>query len=1699
MGKYNSVTLDRDRAFDVNSLQELLTQGKSILNKAIDLSKKMEVSISAIASTYSGIEGGYRVGALGADIDSLRGTLVKGIYQDTIDQMEKILTKLMDDMPAYDNSLAQAVDGIGEILGSVRGRIEELRGLLEAGDVNLAYQEFRSRLEEVKTGWDASTAELAEALAEIESDMLGVTAAAVQYSRDPVNLSTGNFVYDHEDFRIGGGIPLSFRRYYNSRTRSKGCLGRCFVHNYEVHLEEKAEKGKVTVTMGDGQKKTFRKEEDGTCRSLYSAVETLVAEEETYVLTTPAGERTVFRKEGQMIRQENRQGRGITFSYGEEGRLEKAGTDNGAFLEYTYDSDGQLVQVEDHTGRKVELSYEKGKISAVKTPGGSVYAYRYGKNGRIEETVNPRGYVTVKNTYDEKRRITGQEFPDGGHMWYTYDDGKRQVILTERNGSKITYVHDSKYRNTDVLYEDGTKEHFGYNGKNQRTLYVDRNGNETRMAYDNRGNVTQIINALGDKISLTYDAENHPLRIKINGKEKQKNCFDGKGHLLETADALGRKTTFTYNSAGLPEAMTAPDGSTVRLAYDGKGNIIRITDEAGGETGYAYDGLNRVVQVTDPNGNQTKLTYDEADNVLTLTNAAGDVRRFAYNESGKVTKITDFDGGVVKRTYNALNRPEEITDQLGRVTKLSYDAMWNISRVTLPDGAVTAYCYDGNNRLESVEDAAGNTVSYRYDGAGNRVSEKDQLGNAVRFSYDAVGRLILVQGEEGLKMSYAYDAEGHVTEAEDALGNRVFLEYDEAGQLVRERDTAGACRSYTYTPLGKTGSVTDEAGRKVQYTYLPGGRLSAVRRSDGTEESYTYDAAGNVKTHTDRNGFVTSYEYDCLGRITRISGSGGERKEYAYDAAGNVTKVTDAYGHATCYEYSLTGQLTKVTDALGNETEYLYDPCDRLTEIRQYGEETGKDKDLLRAEERNRESRVCHVTRYERNLLGQVETITDALGQTERYTYDAKGQLIEKLDKEGYLTKYGYTAQGDVNRIAYADGREVKLSYNPLRQLEEMEDWLGITRIEKDAAGRALKVQYSDGKEVSYTYGKSGERTGVTYPDGKRAEYLYDEELRLSGLRDGSGTITYSYDEKGRLSRKSFPNGMETTYAYNGAGLLSELLHRDKEGILDRYRYQYDLTGNKTAIEKQRRGLPEESGVYAYRYDALGRLNSVARDGQSLRTYEYDAFGNRSLLKEGSRETSYVYNVLNQLVSRADAMQEETYIYDKRGNLSFIKADGALKNRYTYGAINRLEQAENGEGEAASYTYNGLGHRVGKTAGPETKIQYTIDLTKSYHNLLQKEERGDVQTYLWDGGIAGIAGDGGRSGRYYLKDELGSPIRLISESGELAETYGYDEFGQDLYGNQGVTQPFGYTGYQADRTAGTYYAQAREYRAELGRFGAVDTIKGAATAPYTLNEYGYCWNNPMNLADRDGAWPQWIEDAGETIKNEWDSLHSNAVRIWEEDICGVDTVIYEKGIGDYTFSIKDHEGGNVIVCERKLVEKDIMDLEDIIPSWSINVGLKIPGTSASWEQSLSGDSLDITSWKYTNTMSISDERTDIYAESGISIDKKGLNIRGGVGGTNNISNLLPEKMNLESFSNLSWSLAGEINVLNWDQIVELALCVVAVSALVVVGVVLVADDVSLVGVLNDGLLLPLGLLIEEKIDTIVQIVNDIALNISKCM
>ena len=440
----------------------------------------------------------------------------------------------------------------------------------------------------------------------IEEKMLGTEAEGCMNSEDPVNLSTGNFIYEHEDLKVAGEIPLSFHRYYNSKDSRTGVLGRCFLHNYQIALEKEAD-GTIGVRLADGQINYHdKKGQEYIARN--TALEFLKETEQGYILVHPGQENISFDQEGKMLRKEDRNGRGISFFYCEDGKLKKAETDNGSSLTYCYNQMGQLKKVTDHTGRSVLLQYEEEKLKKVITASGAEYVYRYGENGRITEVENARHVTSVKNTYDRRFRIIHQQFPDGGMMEFSYDDKNRRVTLTERNGSKIIHVHDERYRNTETIYEDGTKEHYLYNEKNQCISMTDRLGRTTRMAYDNRGNLTQTLDALKRRVNYTYDAGGHLTSISINGKERLKNHYDKKGNLTGTENLYGNSVVVKNDEAGRPEEVIYADGSFLEICYDERGNLTQIRDMAGGVTAYGYDAANRVTETVDANGNVTRYS-----------------------------------------------------------------------------------------------------------------------------------------------------------------------------------------------------------------------------------------------------------------------------------------------------------------------------------------------------------------------------------------------------------------------------------------------------------------------------------------------------------------------------------------------------------------------------------------------------------------------------------------------------------------------------------------------------------------------------------------------------------------------------------------------------------------------------------------------------------------------------------------------------------------------------------------------------------------------------------------------------------------------------------------------------------------------------------------------------------------------------------
>ena len=1455
------------RVFQVSEITTLCNELKTLLNGCKTHISNMKTYAEQADEALAEVPGEVRHYGAVYSVSELRSALKTEKIEDALTKLENCRVRACELIPAADTDYAAQTRELVGVTKNLQTLLEEMEQFLIHTPLTTDYSAFKKAFEEVQARWNKVTENAATAVEKLMANIKGAETICHVFSKDPVNLSTGNFIYDRTDLEVGGREPFVFRRFYNAINDRSGVLGKDWNHNYEVHLE--FTDGEAVLLREDGKEERFFWEKDRYL-SLFASEGTLEKAEDGYTYRTREQKVYRFDREGMCLETETLLGGRVTFTYETEApfRLVKAEKDTGEFFAFSYGADGMLERVEDHVGRCLSYQYQGGLLKEVTLPDGNTFRYGYTPQGKLEQVENPRGIVTVENFFDEEHRTTLQKFPDGTRMSYVYDAEKKAVELTERNGSRVIYVHDDKYRDVKHIHSNG-EERFAYNQNNQKTLYVDRLGNKTQYAYDPAGNLVRVIDALGNKTEIRYGEKNQPTGIRINGKDKLCGEYDAQGRLVKTRDALGNEVEITYTASGWPQTIQQADKSRISLSYDAKGNITAIEDALGNVTRYAYDALNRMVESTDGKGNVTKYAYDVIGNVTCVENAEGNRQSYEYNASGKVTKVTDFDGASIQREYNVLNRPSKIIDKEGRETLLTYDSMWNLARVTASDGARTTYLYNEENLLSRIKYADGAVVRYTYDANGNRIGEEDENGAKTTFVYDALGRVVEVNGEEGLHYAYRYDGEGNLIEAEDALGNTVSMEYDGNGNLVKETNALGESRHYTYTPLGDVESITDEAGRTTCYQYQKGGLLEKIQYSDGTEEAFTYDANGNLETHTLATGFVLRYGYDSMDRITEITGSEGEKKSYTYDALGNVTSMTDGEGNTTRYAYTLSGQLAKVTDALGNETQYRYDACDRLIEICQYGEKA--DQEFLEAEERNRRGRRCQVTRYHRDIRGQITEVTDAMGQKETYTYDKKGQLLGKLDKEGYLTKYAYTKQGDLSGIQYADGREVKLSYNPLRQLTEIQDWLGSTKITPDALGRAEKVQYPDGREVSYTYGKAGERRSLTYPDGKTVFYGYDEQFRLSELKEGDSIITYGYDPVGRLCEKQFPNGTKTTYRYDRKDQVTELVHRDKEGILDRYTYLYDLLGNKTGITKERRGLEQESGSYTYGYDALGRLSEIQKDGKVQTQYGYDAFGNRIWKEESRERTSYQYNGLNQMVSERQGEIRKEYGYDKRGNLTSILENGTWKKQYVYGAINRLEEAVDAAGKQARYQYNGLGHRVGKQEGiiPKEKLEkldpqnrigmevgnsrqiaYTLDLTRQYYNLLERTEESQSQRYFWDGNVAAYEENGGRN--YYLQDELGSSLRIEDSAGNLRESYGYGAFGEDLYQNQGKKQPFGYTGYQRDEIAGTYYAQAREYLAESGRFQERDIIKGQTSYPLTLNEYIYCGNMPFYYYDPNG-------------------------------------------------------------------------------------------------------------------------------------------------------------------------------------------------------------------------------------------------------
>ena len=1350
----------------------------------------------------------------------------------------------------------------------------------------------------------------------MEDFLKGARAALCAMTGDPVNANTGNFIYIKEDIKIHSRIPLSLTRSYNSKEEKVGVFGKGWRHSYEISISR--EENGYILHLSDGQDEAYLLDDEGNIVSVFDDFDRLKKTRDGFEYKSGEGLSYLFNKEGKLVCMERKDKAKVALSYDTEGRLLTVSDALGSSLYFLYDDLGKLREVKDHTGRKIEYRYESGQLGTVYYGGQRAYDYFYDKE-LLVKIKNPRGVYVLENLYDGADRVKIQRFADGGIIRYQYDSEERKTFVTNQNENIEVHIHDENFRNIESEYA-GESESFTYDERNLLTSYTDKKGNTTTYKYDKKGNLTSCIHPDGETEGMEYD-ENGNVSVYYKNKEEiERYTYDDKGRLCERKNALGEIISIEYKESEYKKdkesvIMTLPDGSKSKVSYDERGNISSIEEESGNVLAYEYDALNRVRASIDGNKNRTEFSYNDKDLLTGVKDAMGNTCRYEYTENGKLSLFEDFRGSITKLNYNEMNKIKDFTLPDGENFKMEYDLCQNLTKEIHPDGGEVEYIYNAANLVEKKILQNKGEYEYRYDANGNLISVTDPLGESEEYSYDERNRLVYHKNKSGAVTEYEYGKRS--LKISNELGTYT-CNYDILGRIVLETDMLGNTKKYEYNELGQVSSV--KTGEKeTVYKYIKGGLLHKKIYPDKRYEIFSYDKAGKlIKRENDKGEFL-EFTYDKLNRITKVKNSFLQEQSIEYDAMGNVIKEIDALGNSTSYTYSPGGKLTSVLDAMGNRTEYGYDKAGRLATV--YRHEGSREllsciedeerkyslKEISKTNEKYgrqmseslKEANVPRITRYKRNLMGDVECIINAFGEEEYFSYDLLGRVILKKDMDGYEIRYSYSKAGDIKTVLYADGYKAEYEYDSLGKLTKVKDALGVISIENDKLGRTTKVTDHNSKEVRYSYGKFGERLKTIYPDKKSINYGYDEDLRLVSLISGDKEIRYSYDKEGRLIRKDMPDEISSLYSYDERGLLSSLCHMKGDKKLEEYIYGYDLLGNKTKVVRQRdvdhKGIKEDknkekivhklwedSSTFYYEYDSLSRLVAVKRGEKEVCTYTYDAFGNRSKMKKDGIEVSYTYDALDRLVKINSLHTNEGYEYDKRGNLIGVTDRGKKIKAYEYGASGRLGLSYSNLGNARSYDYDGIGNRIGckeykfesKGLGedrlksineldlakkePVYEERYVLDRTRPYNNMLQRSmsNRGKEQTqsYAWD--FNAVFMEEEEKVYTYLNDELGSTIRLLEKEGKSQTIYGYDEFGKDTYGTQGQVQPFGYTGYRYDAVADTYFAQAREYVAGVGRFGGEDWIKGSIGYPTSLNAYGYCYGNPMVWVDRNGLLPE---------------------------------------------------------------------------------------------------------------------------------------------------------------------------------------------------------------------------------------------------
>ena len=757
-----------------------------------------------------------------------------------------------------------------------------------------------------------------------------------------------------------------------------------------------------------------------------------------------------------------------------------------------------------------------------------------------------------------------------------------------------------------------------------------------------------------------------------------------------------------------------------------------------------------------------------------------------------LTQVIDPTGYTNVLNYDSNLRLVSVTDPQASATNLTfyYAAsgglfpvdIYKIQQVTDRYGRSATFSYGNSSELASITDVLNITSQVFYANSSDFIDALQTPYGTTTFSY----------GDDGnVRWLEATDPQGGTSRAEFNQSDDIGIPNSDPGPLV-PRSTTANFYTRNYILYGRNTFYWD----KKAMAEAPGD-YSKARLYHWLHNADLASAEGCLESVKEPLENRVWFNYPG-----QDPGSAGATIYGSQNLPSAVARVMDD-GSTQLYQFyrNSLGKITNAIDPANLNFTFVY--ATNQIDLLQVRQTLGTNNDLDASFTYN--SQHLPVTavdasgqtnRFGYNAYGQITAITNALSQVTTFNYDSAGRLLSIVGPTNIaVTSFGYDAFDRVNAVTNSDGYYVHVVYDTFDR--------PLTNTYPDGSIETITYKYLDpqtyldraGRATQFTYDSLRHLTQITEATNWTTYLDWCTCGNLASSTDPSGRMTqWFYDIQGRVTSKQYADGSTVKYGYENTTSRVKTFTNERNQTRTYYYYEDNLLQGVVYAN------PSITPTVQFSYDAYGRIIDMY-DGYGTTGFNYYPISSPPHLGAGRLETVVDPNGLDAFTYGYDALGRIQSVVMTNTLIGGIFGSDVYRNTYTYDVLGRVTQDATKAIGTFTFTYAGASSRL-------TSITYPSSLTTAlgYYNIagdlrlrgLTNSNGGTLlskfnYTYNEEGQITNLVrqlGSGTPKTNQISYDAVGE-VLAVTTNGSSGYTYTYD-----LAGNR-TLEKFGANAWQA--------------------------------------------------------------------------------------------------------------------------------------------------------------------------------------------------------------------------------------------------------------------------------------------------------------